>query len=123
MYDPRVSYSNLLVNEQMDFLISHISSNVSNVQNAKVDHSFKLQLCTMVNSSLIISMMKSLFFRKHDPYGYSRYNLGCFNGSFYIFPFTRSMGEKWAIMVMLKNQLLRSFHIMHGNIFCSIRIQ
>ena len=107
MYDPRVSYSNSLVNEQMDLLISHISSNVSNVQNAKVDHSFPFQLCTMVNSSLIISMMKSLFFREHNPYGYSRYNLGCFNGSFYIFPFTRSMGEKWAIMIMLKNQLLR----------------
>ena len=92
MYDPRVSYSNSLVNEQMDLLISHISSNVSNVQNAKVDHSFQLQLFTMVNSSIILSMMKSLFFREHDPYGYSGYNLGCFNGSFYIFPFTRSMG-------------------------------
>lgn len=35
--------------------------------------------------------------RRHNSHGYSKYRLGCFNGSLYFFPFTRSMGEKWTL--------------------------
>ncbi|KAK2975484.1 hypothetical protein RJ640_005793 [Escallonia rubra] len=34
---------------------------------------------------------------KANSHGYSKSRLGCFNGSLYIFPFTRSMGKKWTI--------------------------
>lgn len=37
----------------------------------------------------------------HNSHGYSKSRLGCFNGSLYIFPFTRSMGKKWTIGVLL----------------------
>ena len=39
--------------------------------------------------------------RRHNSHGYSKYRLGCFNGSLYIFPFTRSMGEKWTLEIRL----------------------
>ena len=39
--------------------------------------------------------------RGHNTHGYSKSCLGCFNGSLYIFPFTRSMGKKWALGVLL----------------------
>ena len=39
--------------------------------------------------------------RGHNSHGYSKSRLGCFNGSLYIFPFTRSMGKKWTLGVLL----------------------
>jgi len=39
--------------------------------------------------------------RGHNSHGYSKSRLGCFNGSLYIFPFTRSMGKKWTLKVLL----------------------
>lgn len=45
--------------------------------------------------------------RGHNSYGYSKSRLGCFNGSLYIFPFTRSMGKKWTLevkLIELRNQ-------------------
>ena len=39
--------------------------------------------------------------RGHNSHGYSKSRLGCFNGSLYIFPFTRSVGKKWALKVLL----------------------
>lgn len=39
--------------------------------------------------------------RGHNTHGYSKSCLGCFNGSLYIFSFTRSMGKKWALGVLL----------------------
>lgn len=35
--------------------------------------------------------------RGHHLHGYSQSRLGCFNGSLYIFPFTRSMGKEWTL--------------------------
>ena len=39
--------------------------------------------------------------RGQNSHGYSKSRLGCFNGSLYIFPFTRSMGKKWTVGVLL----------------------
>lgn len=44
--------------------------------------------------------------RQIHSHGYSQFRLGCFNGSFYIFPFTRRMGEKWTLEVKLKIELI-----------------
>ncbi|KAF8039107.1 hypothetical protein BT93_B1607 [Corymbia citriodora subsp. variegata] len=40
-------------------------------------------------------------YRGHNLHGYSKSCLGCFNGSLYIFSFTRSMGKKWTLEVLL----------------------
>lgn len=39
--------------------------------------------------------------RRQNLHGYNKSCLGCFNGSFYIFPFPRSMGKKWTLTVLL----------------------
>lgn len=39
--------------------------------------------------------------RGHNSHGYGKSRLGCFNGSLYIFPFTRSVGKKWTLEVLL----------------------
>uniref|UniRef100_A0A3Q7ICP6 Cytochrome b6/f complex subunit VIII n=1 Tax=Solanum lycopersicum TaxID=4081 RepID=A0A3Q7ICP6_SOLLC len=39
--------------------------------------------------------------RGHNSYGYSKSCLGCFNGSLYFFPFTRSVGKKWTLGVLI----------------------
>ncbi|KAI5568178.1 hypothetical protein POPTR_013G142332v4 [Populus trichocarpa] len=39
--------------------------------------------------------------RGHNSHGYSKSRLGCFDGSLYIFPFTRSMGKKWTLGILL----------------------
>ncbi|KAI9400374.1 hypothetical protein POPTR_002G235550v4 [Populus trichocarpa] len=39
--------------------------------------------------------------RGHNSHGYSKSRLGCFDGSLYIFPFTRGMGKKWIIGILL----------------------
>lgn len=39
--------------------------------------------------------------RGHNSHGCSQSRLGCFNGSLYIFSFTRSMGKKWSLEVLL----------------------
>lgn len=50
--------------------------------------------------------------RGHNSHGYSKSCLGRFNGSLYIFPFTCSMGKKWALkalLIELSNQTVAIF--------------
>ena len=49
--------------------------------------------------------------RGHNSYGYSKSCLGCFNGSLYFFPFTRSMGKKWTLEVIRIELIEESNHI------------
>ena len=37
----------------------------------------------------------------HNSHGCNKFCLGYFNGSLYIFSFTRSMGKKWTLEVLL----------------------
>lgn len=55
--------------------------------------------------------------RRQNLHGYSKSCLGCFNGSFFIFPFPRSMGEKWTLRVLLielRDQSINCFFFITG---------
>lgn len=39
--------------------------------------------------------------RGQNSHGYSKSRMGWFNGSFYIFPLSRSVGTKWTLEVLL----------------------
>ncbi|CAH8277890.1 unnamed protein product [Arabidopsis lyrata] len=39
--------------------------------------------------------------RGQNSHGYSKSRMGCFNGSFYIFPLSRSVGKKWTLEILL----------------------
>lgn len=45
--------------------------------------------------------------------------MGCFNGSLYIFPFTRSMGKKWTLEVLLIEFRNQTVSIFFYRSFCS----
>lgn len=57
--------------------------------------------------------------RGHNSHGYSKSCLGCFNGSLYFFPFTRSMGKKWTLEVLRIDWGIKPYQLFYRS-FCNM---